>query len=169
MNPAQMNLNPMTQLDPVIIVAMILIIAVTYVLLRRYFVMPYLHVLEARERLFETSDAQLDDAEKSAQVAQQHSEDVVAEAAEQAEKIRSDARAAADEYRAKCVGKATAKATASLEKGRELIATERAAELETLREQACECVGLACNRLLGCADDEAVASAVEHALARHGG
>ena len=169
MSPDKMNLNPITQLDPVIIIAMVLIIAVTYVLMRRYFVMPYLHVLEERQRLFENSDAQRDEAVVSVEVAQQHSEDVVAEAAEQAEKIRNDARAAADEYRAKCVGEATAKATAVLEKGRELIAAERAVELEKLRDQARECVGLACNRLLGRADDEAVASAVDRALARHGG
>jgi F0F1-type ATP synthase membrane subunit b/b' len=159
----------MTQLDPVIIVGMVLIIAVTYVLLRRYFVMPYLQVLEGRERLYELSDSRTDEAEESVKVAQQHAEDVVSEAAEQAEKIRSDARATADEYRTQCVGEATALATASLEKGRERIAKERAGELEKLREQARECVGLACERLLGNADAETVGSAVERALARHGG
>ena len=169
MDPTKMNLNPMTQLDPVIIVGMVLIIAVTYVLLRRYYVMPYLHVLEERQRLFEISDARLDEIDSGTQDAQQRSEDIVAEAAEQAEKIRSDARASAGEYRTKCVGEATALATAALEKGRETIAKERALELSKLREQACECVGLACGRLLGHADDEAVASAVERALARHGG
>ena len=169
MNPAQMNLNPMTQIDPVVIVAMVLIVAVTYVLLRRVFVLPYLNVLEQRERLFCDSEDRLNEADRCADTALEEAEQAVADAAEQAEKIRADAHETADAYRAKRIGEASAGASTVLEHGRELIAADRAKEVERMRTQACECVGLACERLLGKADEQAVASAVDRALARHGG
>ena len=169
MNPAHMNLNPMTQIDPVVIVAMVLIVSVTFVLLRRFFVLPYLRVLEERERLFETSDDRLDEADSCVQAAEVAAEEAVAMAATEAEKIRADAQEAADAYRTKCLGAATAEATRTLEDGREAIAADRTEELGRLRDQTCECVRLACERLLGRADDDAVAAAVDRALARHGG
>jgi F0F1-type ATP synthase membrane subunit b/b' len=168
-NPAQMNLNPMTQIDPVVIVGIMLIVSVTYLLLRRVFVLPYLHVMEERERMFEAADARHDEADASVRTAKENAERLIADAAAQAEKLRTDATERADAYRTQRLGAATAGASSVLEKGRELIASDRARELEGLRTEACECVGLACQRLLGKADDTAVASAVDRALERHGG
>ena len=169
MNPAQMNLNPMTQIDPVVIVGIMLIVVVTYVLLRRVFVLPYVRVMEERERLFESSDASLVEADGCRRGAKESAEQLVSDAADQAEKLRADALAEADEYRAKRMSSASAGATAVLEHGRDEIVADRTAELAHLREQACACVGLACDKLLGGADPVAVATAVDHALARHEG
>jgi len=164
-----MNLNPMTQIDPVVIVGVMLIVLVTYLLLRRVFVLPYLRVMEERERLFEAADARHDEADASTRAAQHSAQQLVADAAAQAEKTRADATEHADAYRTARLAEAAAGASSALEAGRELIAADRARELEGLRAQACECVRLACERLLGAADEAAVSSAVDRALERHGG
>ena len=52
MNPAELNLNPLSQIDPVVILVVAVIMIVLYLLLRRFFVLPYLEVMEAREELF---------------------------------------------------------------------------------------------------------------------
>jgi F-type H+-transporting ATPase subunit b len=169
MNPAQMNLNPTAQFNPVIIVATIIIFVVTFVLLRRWFVLPYVRVLEERERLFEAGDTQLAEAGERTRTATQHAEQIVADAVAQAAQVRDDARAAADKYRHERIGDETARAASSLEQGRAEIARERAAEVERVRTQAHECVRLACERLQCSASDEAVTSAVTRALARHTG
>ncbi|NTU71870.1 MAG: hypothetical protein HGB10_08655 [Coriobacteriia bacterium] len=57
MNPAELNLNPIDQINPIVIVAVMLIVVATYFALRRVYVMPYLRVMEERERFFESADA----------------------------------------------------------------------------------------------------------------
>ena len=56
MNAAELNLNPLTQIDPIVIMAIIVVFVATYFALRHFFVYPYLAVMEERERLFEVAD-----------------------------------------------------------------------------------------------------------------
>ena len=63
--------------------------------------------------------------------------------------MRAEARERAEEYRRTRVTEATNAAAARLEEGRAQIAQARAAELERLRAEAVECVGVACGQLLG--------------------
>jgi F0F1-type ATP synthase membrane subunit b/b' len=62
----------------------------------------------------------------------------------------------------------TQAASERLEKGRTEIAQEREAEIDRLRAEASECVGLACGRLLGEIDQAAVEGAVDQLMARRG-
>lgn len=166
MNAAQLNLNPLTQIDPIVIVATILIFVATYFALRRVFITPYLAVMEQRERLFESGGDMLDHADQAERQAAENAEATVAAAAAAAEELRKAAQDGAAQYRRERIGAATAEASKLLESGRAQIASARAGQGEKLRAQAHECVGLACDRLLGAHDDEAIEAAVDRLMAR---
>lgn len=166
MNPAELNLNPIDQISPTVIVAVMLIIVATYFALRRVYVFPYLRVLEDRERLFETADAMNAEATQCIAAARADSERAIAEAVAEAEAMRAKAREHAEEDRRVRVTEATNAAAAQLEEGRAKIAAARAAELDRLRAEASECVHLACGQLVGSVDDELVATTVERLMAR---
>lgn len=166
MNPAELNLNPIDQIIPVVIVAVMLIIVGTYFALRRVYVLPYLRVIEARERLFETADAMNAEATQCVAAATADAERIVAEAVAEAESLRAQARERAEEDRRARVAEATNAAAHQLEEGRSQIAAARAAELNRLRAEASECVHLACGQLVGSVDDELVAATVERLMAR---
>jgi F0F1-type ATP synthase membrane subunit b/b' len=80
--------------------------------------------------------------------------------------MRAEARERADEYRRTRVAEATNAAAAGLEAGRAQIATARAAELDRLRAEATECVGIACGQLVGTVDDELVSATVDRLMMR---
>ncbi len=166
MNPAQLNLNPISQLDPVVIVAVIVLMFVTYFALRRVFVMPYLRVMDERSQLFELADERHRQAGDAVREADYESERALTEAAAAAEQLRADARERAETYRRERVEEATATASERLERGRADIATEKAIEVEALRSQAIDCVDLACGQLIGGASDEVVQAAVDRLLSR---
>jgi len=166
MNPAELNLNPIDQISPVVIVAVMLIVMVLYVALRKVYVTPYLRVLEDRERLFEVADAKNAEATQCVAAAGQSSEQAVAEAVAEAEVMRAEARERADEYRRTRVGEVASAAALRLETGRAQIATSRAVELDRLRREADECVHVACEQLLGGVDDELVEATVERLITR---
>lgn len=166
MNAAELNLNPLTQIDPIVIVAIIVVFIATYFALRHFFVYPYLAVMEERERLFDVADDTLDRADEVARLAAQNAEATVATAAAHAEELREGARQAAEEYRRQRVDAATQEASALLESERAKIAAARAEQADKLREQARDCVGLACDRMLGRHDSEAVEAAVDRLMAR---
>ena len=86
-----------------------------------------------------------------------------------AEQVRFEARERADEYRRERIDTATREAAARLEAGRAEIAAARAAQTERLREQVVDCVGLACERLLGEPDPDAIDAAVDRLMARRVG
>lgn len=166
MNPAQMNLNPIDQISPTVIVAIVLIIVATYFALRRVYVLPYLGVLEERERLFEAADAMNAEATQRVAAAGVDAERVVAEAVAEAEAMRAEARERAETDRRIRIAEATNAAAVQLDEGRARIASARAAELDRLRTEADECVHLACGQLVGSVDDELVATTIERLIAR---
>jgi len=166
MNPAELNLNPISQLDPFVIVSIALIVTVTYFALRRAFVMPYLRVMDERERVFEVADGKHTEAEDVRRSADLEAEATLSRAAQAAEETRAQARERADAYHRQRIDDATRIASERLEHGRAQIAEQRAGELERLRTEAVECVGLACTQLLGEADPELVGAAVERTMTR---
>lgn len=166
MNPAELNLNPIDQLHPVVIVAVMLVVIATYFALRRVYVLPYLRVMEQRDGFLETADVEYVEATQRVEEAKLESERAVAEAAAEVEAMRADARARADEYRRTRIAEATSAAATVLEHGRATIAAARAAELQRLREEAAVCVGEACGQLIGGADDELVGTTIERLLSR---
>ncbi|HEY5541112.1 MAG TPA: hypothetical protein VIL41_06635 [Coriobacteriia bacterium] len=166
MNAAQLNLNPLSQIDPIVIVAIIVIFVATYFALRRVFVMPYLAVMEERERLFEDADDMLDRADAVERQAAENAEATVAAAATAAEELRMASRDSAEQYRRQRVEAATQEASLLLESGRAQIASARAEQGVKLRAQVLDCVGLACDRMLGKHDAETVEAAVDRVMAR---
>ncbi|MDR3686136.1 MAG: hypothetical protein P4L93_04160 [Coriobacteriia bacterium] len=166
MNAAELNLNPLTQIDPIVIVAIIVIFIATYFALRHFFVYPYLAVMEERERLFDVADDTLDRADEVTRLAAANAEATVAAAAAQAEELRESTQQIAEEYRRGRVDAATQEASALLDSERAKIAAARAEQAEKLRALALECVGLACDRMLGGHDAETVDAAVDRLIAR---
>jgi F0F1-type ATP synthase membrane subunit b/b' len=167
-NAAELDLNPLSasQIDPIVIIAIIVIFAATYFALRTVFVFPYLAVMEERERLFEHSDETLDRADSVELSAAENAEATVASAGATAEELRARGQESAEQYRRQCVETATQEASTLLESGRAEIAAARAGQAERLREQALDCVGIACDRLLGQHDSEVVEAAVDRLMSR---
>ena len=161
-----MDLNPLSQIDPFVIAGTIVIVFLTFVALRRVFVLPYLEVMEERQRLFDRSDAEVADAEQARSLAEADAEQALADARDEAERILGVARQAAETYRGERLDEANRQAAERLVEGRAEIARAKESELALLREQALECVGLACDRLLVSGDPAAVEAAVDRVLAR---
>jgi F0F1-type ATP synthase membrane subunit b/b' len=166
MNPAELNLNPLSQIDPVVIVAVALIVIVTYLLLRRVYVLPYLEVMESREELFSSARRLSAEAAEVTRESELRAEAVLCEAATTAEDLRSTAQARADAYRKDRLAEAAQLASESLESGRLELRAERERELASVQAQAIECVAAACEQLLGGADPETVESTVVRLMER---
>ena len=157
---AELNLNPISQIDPIVIVVVALILVVTYLLLRRVYVLPYLEVMETREERFSVARQQLDQAAEVRRSSDLQAEAILAEAAASSEEIRNAASARAEAYRKERLAEASQRASESLESGRAELSAVRERELASVQTQAVECVAAACEQLLGRADAEAVESAV---------
>jgi F0F1-type ATP synthase membrane subunit b/b' len=151
MNPAELNLNPLSQIDPVVIVVVALIVMVTYLLLKRVYVQPYLEVMESREELFSSARRLSAEAANVTRESELLAEAVLCEAAATAEDLRSTAQARADAYRKDRLAELQA---------------ARVRELASVQTQAIECVAAACEQLLGGADSETVESTVVRLMER---
>jgi len=166
MNPAELNLNPLSQIDPVVMVAVAFIVIVTYVLLRRVFVLPYMHAMEAREDLFETARSQFREVDRLTVESQAACETAIAQATAQAEDLRAEAQERAAAYRSERVAEASRQASEMLETGRAKIEAERAEQMSGVRSQAVECVTAACTQLVGSVSADTVENAVDRLLER---
>jgi F0F1-type ATP synthase membrane subunit b/b' len=165
--PAELNLNPLSQIDPVVIVAVIVIFVVMFLLLRRLYVRPYLQVMEAREDLFSTARGQSAEGERITRESELHAEQVLSKAATDAEELRSAAQSRADAYRKEQLAQASLESSGLLEKGRAELLAVREHERASVQSQAIECVTVACTQLLGDVDAEAVESTVNRLMERN--
>jgi len=168
-NAAQLNLNPLTQIEPVVIVAIALIFLATFWALRRVFVTPYLAVMEERERLFEDADDARDQADALAENAAAEAASIAQAADERIRDLREASQARQDAYAKQRLAEAGAQAATLLESGRASIASTRESQAEHVQSQAEECVAQACERLLGSTDSAVVSAAVERAVQRRRG
>ena len=161
-----MDINPLTQIDWRVIVAMIVIVTLTYFGLRRFFVMPYLGVMLERDRLVDDAHLSEEHDAETLAAAEAEAAHLTEEAQQAARDLITEARSRAEAYHAEALAAATGSASTRLEEGRRRIEERRAAESGTLREHAVECVGIACGRLDAPADVRSVAQAVDEVLAR---
>lgn len=161
-----LNLNPIDQLDPIVIVFTAIAFVLTLFALRKVFVLPYLAVMDAREQMFAEADGRASETEAALEAARVESGQAVAAATVEAEQMLADARDHADAYRRERLDTATRAASQRLERGRAEIAEARANELAQVRQQAVDCVGIACAHLLGEADPKVVETAVDRLMAR---
>lgn len=162
-----MNLNPISQLDPLVIVAAAAIFLLTFFALRKVFVLPYVEVMEARESLCDEAEYCVTEAETVQRDADLEAEAILREAAQTAERVRTEAAQAVEQYRRAVVESAQHTASQRLEAGRLEIAAYKDAQLAAVGEQAVSCVGLACHQLLGDGEEPAVAATVGRVMSEH--
>jgi F-type H+-transporting ATPase subunit b len=160
------SLNPIDQIQIPVILAVMAIILLTYFLLRRVFFAPYVAVMEEREVRLEAGESTIAEAERIVAEAEPEAQGIVAAAREKADEVLREARDEVETYRKQEIEAALQESAKTLESGRAEIAAAREAEVASLREQAIECVTLACDKLLGSAEPAAVEAAVDKLLAR---
>ncbi|MCE5190165.1 MAG: ATP synthase F0 subunit B [Actinomycetia bacterium] len=161
-----MNLNPFNQLDPVTIVATVVIFAGTYAVLRKSVFVPLVTVMENR---LERVDAGLDAAEEAYRLtseAQARAAEGLRLAKLDGDRIIDVAREKAERRRDELLATAEREAAEYLDAGRAKIAQARAAEVSELRREALDCVALACEKLLVPVDKATAASIVDGVIAQ---
>lgn len=161
-----MDLNPLKQIDPFVIVSIIVIFTLTGIALRKWFFLPYIAVMEERAIKLEAADAVVAEADRIVAEAEPAAAERVAKAREKADLLLREARESTDTYRRETVDSAMAEVATLLEQGRARIAEARENELSSLRAEAVECVDLACSKLIGGVEPDAVGAAVDKLLAR---
>ncbi|HEY5432708.1 MAG TPA: hypothetical protein VIL06_04800 [Coriobacteriia bacterium] len=160
------GLNPLDQIQIPVILAIVAIVVTTYVVLRRVFFAPYVRVMEERETRLEAAESTMAEADAVVAAAEPEARVIVAGAREKADELLRRTREEDDEYRRLTIEKALQESSGSLERGRIEIAAARETEVASLREQAIECVTLACDKLMGSPDPDVVVAAVDKLLAR---
>ena len=161
-----MDLNPLNQINPTVIVAEMAIFTGMYVGLRRWFVLPYLKVIEERQARIEEGDARVAEAERLLADSAAEAETLLSQAHEKADRIVRESHEEADAERRRIVQAALDEVSAYLEEGRAEVARARQTEISGQRDEAVECVTVACGKLMGRADGELAAEAVDRLLAR---
>lgn len=161
-----MDLNPLNQIRIEVILIAAGIFWLTFLVLKRVYFLPYIEVMEARDAKLRQAEVLAAEAATILEEAQQQANDIVCDARERADRIVRDAHDQADEYRRAALAAAGDEVGRMLEAGRVKIAKAREAETSALRDEALECVGIACSKLVGEADENVVRSAVDKLLAR---
>jgi F-type H+-transporting ATPase subunit b len=161
-----MQLDPIGQLDPYVIVATLAIVAVTYVLLRRWLFTPYLAVLDERQTRLDAGKERLAEAEAVAKQAVWDVASIEADARAKAAVIEHDSLEEAETHRKRTMDAAIHDVDKLLAKGRAEIAKDREQETARVRAEALTCVDSACSQLFGKADAMIVESSVDRAIDR---
>lgn len=163
-----MPLDPLGQLNPYVIVATLTIVAVTYVVLRRWLFEPYIVVLDERQQLIDVGRERLAEAEAITRQAAHDVSIIEADARAKVEAIQHEAVEEAEALRKRAMDQAIKDVDDLLAGRRAEIAQAREVETARVRTQAVDCVGLACSQLFGQADSLIVESSVDRALDRLG-
>jgi F0F1-type ATP synthase membrane subunit b/b' len=123
-------------------------------------------VMEERETNLAEARSQSSEASRITEEARQSAELAVVRARERADRLLRDAHEQADQMRRAALEQAGDEVGQLLEQGRARIAAARENEIAALRGEALECVGLACQKLVGEAESGLVESAVDKLLER---
>ena len=158
--------NPLGQLDWRVMLSVATIVVLTFVILRRVFVGPYLKVMEARQQFLDESEASDRQSARILAEARAEADSILGEAHRRAEHALAEERAQTETYRSEHIEKANIAAARKLERGRRKIRAESDAELDLLRQRAVDCVGAACQRLAVPVNERITATAVDDAMAR---
>jgi len=161
-----MQLDPLQMLDLRVIGVCIGIVIVAYFVLRKWFFLPYIEVMQERAERIDKGRALLDEAKQITDGAAWEVASIQGKAKADAEEIERDSQERATTYRKEGMAAAVVEIDALLKKGRGEIAVQAEGEAAELRARAIECVALACERLVGARDDVLIESAVDRALAR---
>lgn len=161
-----MDLNPINQLEWWVMLPVGVVIILTYIGLRRFFVLPYVKVMEEREGIFMTADEQREQAQTVRAESEHEAEAILSAAREEADTQVKAARDQAESYRTQVLETASSETSRRLEQGRGEIDRARTKARTHMREQAIDCVQMACTRLLGTSTKDSASEAVDEALAR---
>ena len=161
-----MDLNPLNQIVPVTIGSTMAIFLGTFAVVRKAYFLPYVHVMEAREARFERAKEQHSEADRMWAESEAIATEVVSSAQAEADSIVKAGKDQSERERKTILEDAMQEVTGTLERGRAEIAKARESELATLRQQAADCVGLACEKLVGGVDRITVESAVDKLIAK---
>jgi len=161
-----MELNPLKQINPVVVASVIVIFTCTYYVLRKVFFLPLIEVMEKRHERIQNSQLQLTEAQRIVGQAEKEASEIVAKAREEADSISRDMRERIEEIRKAGIDTAKDGADRFLEDGRKGILMSKEAEQAKLRKEAVECVGLACDKLLGKVETNTVESVIDKLMAK---
>ena len=161
-----MDLNPLNQIDPRVILIVAAIFWLTFLVLRKVYFLPYISVMEARQDTLTTAAEQAAEGARIATGADEEAEGTISSAREKADSLLKDAHEQAERYRRKTLDSAGDEIGVLLEEGRGRISSARESEMASLRTQALDCVGVACEKLVGETDMAVVEAAVDKMLER---
>jgi F0F1-type ATP synthase membrane subunit b/b' len=114
-----MVLDPLAQIHPVTILAVIAIFVVTLVVLRRIFFLPLIGLMEARNARIEAARTRKAEACASLAAAEAQAEELLSRARQEAASLTEAARTEAADLRSTRLRRASAEADAILAQGRE--------------------------------------------------
>lgn len=161
-----MELDPLAQLDPVVVGGTMVVFGATYAALRRVFFDPVIDAMEERRARCEAAAETCSGAEALIADAKAAAAAAVEGAREEADRVLAGSREAAEAERDARVADARERAEGMLRAGRAEILEAREAEVAALTTEARECVSLACSKLVGHVDDEVVAEVVDRVVGR---
>jgi len=155
------ELNPLTQIDLITVTLTILVFIATYWLMRKVFFDKTIAVMEAREVRCRDAEEACHQAQTIIAQAERRAEEIAAATHEEAEALITSAREEAEEEKVSLLAHARQQAEARLQEGRTEVLAAREREITSLRTEAVECVGLACEKLAGHADPDVIDSVVD--------
>jgi F-type H+-transporting ATPase subunit b len=160
-----MVLDPLAQIHPITMLAVVVITLFTLFLLRRICFLPLLAVMERRAARVEAAGAGKAEAERLLEQARSEAERALAEAKAEAGRVTASAEAKAAALRAERLAAATAEAEAVLAAGREELRVLAQAEEARLEKELHACVTGALSAMIGTVDEPAVRLVIGRVLA----
>lgn len=161
-----MDLNPLNQLNVFIIVATMIVFAVTYFALRRLFADKVVRVMEERRVRCEIAEQMCQDAQATIAQAEEGAQALSNKTAEEAETLIQVAREKAQAEKAHALSEARKRTEVQLREGRSAIEKDKQTEIARVRTEAVECVNLACEKIVGDVEGDVVNTTVDRVLAR---
>jgi F0F1-type ATP synthase membrane subunit b/b' len=161
-----MSLDPISQLNLVTIVGVVVLFVITLLILNRVFFAPLLGVMQSRDAKIEKGRQIRAEAERLIAEAQLLAEQVRTDSAAERERavtaIRADIAASRDAR----VARAMAEGEAILAAGRDEVAKVRASEQAKMRDSLTACVVETLSSMLERVDERAVRAMVDRQLAQ---
>jgi F-type H+-transporting ATPase subunit b len=161
-----MDLNPINQLNLLVIVAVGVIFTAAHFVLRKMFFLPVIEVMEQRSDRVEASRTVRYEAAEVSRSAETEATEIAEVARAKTDAILASASEAAERERQRRLEDARSEVACVLDDGRREIVTARDAELAKLREETIACVTVACDKLLHGTDPHVVESVVDRLVAK---
>lgn len=161
-----MELNPLAQIDPLVIALTVVIFVATYWTLRRVFFDRTIAVMEQRQQRCVAAAKACAAADALIAQAQTAADELLATAHQEAEQTVATAREQAEEEHAAALAAAKERAEIRLKEGRAEILAARDKEVAALKREATTCIGLACDKLAGNANNEVIEATVERLVTK---